>query len=102
MDRVELLDTTLREGEQTPGVHFPLDAKIAIARQLDEFGVDFIEAGHPVVSDEIRDQENRRDPDGHAVVASPPEIEGPRAGRTGTPNPDGMQPARELEPDLAA
>ena len=54
MVRPEILDTTLREGEQTPGVYFRLEDKIQIARKLDEFGVDFIEAGHPRVSDEIR------------------------------------------------
>lgn len=54
MNRPEILDTTLREGEQTPGVYFRLEDKIKIARKLDEFGVDFIEAGHPRVSEEIR------------------------------------------------
>ena len=54
MNRPEILDTTLREGEQTPGVYFRLEDKIQIARKLDEFGVDFIEAGHPRVSEEIR------------------------------------------------
>lgn len=54
MVRPEILDSTLREGEQTPGVYFRLDAKLEIARRLDEFGIDFIEAGHPRVSEEIR------------------------------------------------
>jgi 2-isopropylmalate synthase len=54
MARPEILDSTLREGEQTPGVHFTVDQKVQIARLLDEFGVDFIEAGHPMVSTEIR------------------------------------------------
>jgi 2-isopropylmalate synthase len=54
MSGPEILDTTLREGEQTPGVYFRLEDKIKIARKLDEFGVDFIEAGHPRVSEEIR------------------------------------------------
>jgi 2-isopropylmalate synthase len=54
MNPPEILDTTLREGEQTPGVYFRLEDKIKIARKLDEFGVDFIEAGHPRVSEEIR------------------------------------------------
>ncbi|MEA3201055.1 MAG: 2-isopropylmalate synthase [Thermoplasmata archaeon] len=51
--RVQLLDSTLREGEQTPGVSFTLEQKLAIARELDAFGIDFIEAGHPAVSDEV-------------------------------------------------
>jgi 2-isopropylmalate synthase len=50
---VEILDSTLREGEQTPGVSFSLSQKLEIARLLDEFGVDMIEAGHPVVSNDI-------------------------------------------------
>ncbi|HUR69760.1 MAG TPA: homocitrate synthase [Candidatus Thermoplasmatota archaeon] len=50
---VKLLDSTLREGEQTPGVDFTHEQKLEIARRLDAFGVDFIEAGHPAVSPEI-------------------------------------------------
>ncbi|UCD14506.1 MAG: homocitrate synthase [Thermoplasmatales archaeon] len=50
---VEILDSTLREGEQTPGVTFSVEEKITIASLLDEFGVDIIEAGHPRVSDDI-------------------------------------------------
>ena len=50
---VELLDTTLREGEQTPGVTFSVDEKLIIAGLLDDFGVDIIEAGHPIVSEDV-------------------------------------------------
>ena len=50
---VQILDTTLREGEQTPGVYFDTHIKLAIARKLDETGVDIIEAGHPMVTSEI-------------------------------------------------
>ncbi len=50
---VQILDSTLREGEQTPGVCFPTHAKLAIAEALDAVGVSFIEAGHPVVSPSI-------------------------------------------------
>ena len=50
---MQLLDTTLREGEKTPGVSFSIDEKKEIARQLDEFGIDIIELGHPVVSEDI-------------------------------------------------
>lgn len=49
-----ILDTTLREGEQTPGVVFSLEDKLHIARLVDRFGVDVIEAGHPAVSDAVR------------------------------------------------
>ncbi len=50
---VEILDTTLREGEQTPHVTFTIHEKLEIATLLDEFGVDIIEAGHPRVSNDI-------------------------------------------------
>ena len=53
MTRVKILDSTLREGEQTPGVDFTLEQKLEIARRLDAFGVEYIEAGHPAVSPEI-------------------------------------------------
>ncbi|NYT04769.1 MAG: 2-isopropylmalate synthase [Methanomicrobiales archaeon] len=48
---VTVFDTTLRDGEQTPGVSFTLDQKIAIATQLSEIGVHVIEAGFPASSD---------------------------------------------------
>jgi 2-isopropylmalate synthase len=51
--QVKLLDSTLREGEQTPGVDLTLDQKLDIARRLDAFGVEYIEAGHPAVSDDV-------------------------------------------------
>ncbi len=47
---VKIFDTTLRDGEQTPGVSFPLEYKIQIAKQLDKLGVDIIEAGFPMAS----------------------------------------------------
>lgn len=50
---VQILDTTLREGEQTPGVYFDSHIKLAIAELLDQIGVDIIEAGHPLVSQDI-------------------------------------------------
>ncbi|MBD3226602.1 MAG: 2-isopropylmalate synthase [Candidatus Lokiarchaeota archaeon] len=49
--KVYVFDTTLRDGEQTPGVSFTLQEKIKIARQLDKLGIDIIEAGMPVVSE---------------------------------------------------
>jgi 2-isopropylmalate synthase len=48
--KVAIFDTTLRDGEQTPGVALTVENKIAIARQLDKLGVDFIEAGFPISS----------------------------------------------------
>jgi 2-isopropylmalate synthase len=46
-ERLYLFDTTLRDGAQTNGVDFTLGDKIAIARMLDELGVDYVEAGYP-------------------------------------------------------
>lgn len=51
---VQILDTTLREGEQTPGVYFQPHVKLEIARYLEKVGVDIIETGHPYVSKNIR------------------------------------------------
>jgi len=50
---IEILDTTLREGEQTPYVNFTIDEKLEIARSLDQIGVDMIEAGDPSVSPSV-------------------------------------------------
>ena len=50
-DRVLIFDTTLRDGEQSPGATMTLDEKIEIAALLDEMGVDIIEAGFPIASD---------------------------------------------------
>src|SRR3989304_2110843 len=47
---IEICDVTLRDGEQTPGVVFSREEKIAIAEKLDSVGVEVIEAGFPVVS----------------------------------------------------
>jgi isopropylmalate/homocitrate/citramalate synthase len=52
---IEILDTTLREGEQTPGVVFSVEEKLAIAHALDEAGVHWISAGFPAVSAEERE-----------------------------------------------
>jgi len=49
-DRVLVFDTTLRDGEQSPGVRLSLDDKLVIGRQLADLGVDIIEAGFPVSS----------------------------------------------------
>lgn len=45
--RLYLFDTTLRDGQQTPGIDFSVEDKIAIARMLDEFGLDYVEGGYP-------------------------------------------------------
>ncbi|CAN7170141.1 citramalate synthase [Pararhizobium sp. LjRoot255] len=46
-ERIYLFDTTLRDGQQTPGIDFSVEDKIAIARMLDEFGMDYVEGGYP-------------------------------------------------------
>lgn len=50
-ETVRLFDTTLRDGEQTPGVALTVDEKIRIAKKLDKLGVNTIEAGFPVASE---------------------------------------------------
>lgn len=44
---IQIFDTTLRDGEQTPGVNFTFDERLRIALQLEKWGVDVIEAGFP-------------------------------------------------------
>ncbi|MBE9636025.1 2-isopropylmalate synthase [Salipiger mangrovisoli] len=50
-DRVYIFDTTLRDGEQSPGATMTHDEKLEIAELLDEMGVDIIEAGFPIASE---------------------------------------------------
>ena len=49
-ERVWVFDTTLRDGEQSPGCSMTLDEKLRMARQLDRLGVDIMEAGFPIAS----------------------------------------------------
>ncbi|WP_455272146.1 citramalate synthase [Rhizobium herbae] len=46
-ERIHLFDTTLRDGQQTPGIDFSVEDKIAIATMLDDFGMDYVEGGYP-------------------------------------------------------
>jgi len=50
-DRVQIFDTTLRDGEQSPGASMTVEQKVIIARQLEKLGVDVIEAGFAASSD---------------------------------------------------
>src|SRR2546428_844470 len=49
-ERIIVFDTTLRDGEQSPGCSMNLEEKVRMARQLDALGVDVIEAGFPMAS----------------------------------------------------
>ena len=50
MDTVRIFDTTLRDGEQSPGATLTLPEKVEIAKHLESMGVDIIEAGFPISS----------------------------------------------------
>ncbi|MFR5869905.1 MAG: 2-isopropylmalate synthase, partial [Acutalibacteraceae bacterium] len=48
--QIKIFDTTLRDGEQSPGCSMNLPEKLEMARQLDRLGVDIIEAGFAIAS----------------------------------------------------
>ena len=50
VENVKIFDTTLRDGEQSPGFSMSVPEKIRMARQLESLGVDIIEAGFPIAS----------------------------------------------------
>jgi 2-isopropylmalate synthase len=52
-EKVQIFDTTLRDGEQVPGCKLDTNQKLVIANRLDEMGVDVIEAGFLFLSPEI-------------------------------------------------
>src|SRR5881409_4354907 len=66
-NRVQIFDTTLRDGEQSPGISLNTSEKLEIAHQLARLGVDVIEAGFPIASSG----------DFEAVQAIAREVEGP-------------------------
>ncbi|PKP36321.1 MAG: 2-isopropylmalate synthase, partial [Bacteroidetes bacterium HGW-Bacteroidetes-15] len=51
MEKILIFDTTLRDGEQSPGASLEIRQKIEIAKQLAKLGVDIIEAGFPITSE---------------------------------------------------
>lgn len=68
---IQIFDTTLRDGEQAPGIALSPDDKVKIAEVLDDFGVDYIEAGFAVSSDIERETITRiMDAGMHATVLS--------------------------------
>src|SRR5689334_13661726 len=72
MPRIQIYDTTLRDGSQGEGVNFSLQDKLSITRRLDELGVDFIEGGYPLSNPKDFEyfQEVRKLPLRHARVAA--------------------------------
>src|SRR5579863_3259867 len=51
MERITIFDTTLRDGEQSPGCSMSVPEKLRMAHHLDRLGVDVIEAGFPIASE---------------------------------------------------
>src|SRR5580704_6163093 len=50
MHKIDIFDTTLRDGEQSPGFSMNRDEKLKLAHQIEELGVDILEAGFPIAS----------------------------------------------------
>src|SRR6059036_3391851 len=72
MTRIQIYDTTLRDGSQGEGVNFSLQDKLLITRRLDELGVDYIEGGYPLSNPKDFEyfQEVRKLPLKHAKIAA--------------------------------
>ena len=70
--KIEIYDTTLRDGAQAEGVSFSLVDKLLIAAKLDELGVDYIEGGYPVsnAKDEAFFKEIRKRKLGHSKIVA--------------------------------
>src|ERR1700712_1912525 len=88
-DRVLIFDTTLRDGEQSPGISLNKQEKLEIAHQLARLGVDVIEAGFPIASPG----------DFEAVQAIAREIEGPIVAGLARANPGDVDRAWEAVKD---
>jgi len=80
-----IFDTTLRDGEQAPGFSLRTSEKLALARQLEALGVDIIEAGFPIASDD----------DAHAVALIAREIRQPVIAGLARCNPADIERAGE-------
>ncbi len=91
VDKVYIFDTTLRDGEQSPGVSLNVQEKIEIARQLERLGVDIVEAGFPFSS--LGDLE--------AVRAVAREVRGPSIAALAHANPGAVDAAWEAIKDAA-
>src|SRR4051795_11199851 len=90
-DRVLIFDTTLRDGEQSPGISLNVAEKLEIAHQLARLGVDVIEAGFPIASPG----------DFEAVQAIAREVEGPIVAGLARVNPGDVDRAWEAVRDAA-
>src|SRR3954454_567546 len=88
-DRVLIFDTTLRDGEQSPGISLNTTEKLEIAHQLARLGVDIIEAGFPIASPG----------DFEAVQANAREVEGPVVAGLARANPADVERAWEAVRD---
>jgi 2-isopropylmalate synthase len=83
MERIRIFDTTLRDGEQSPGYGMAASQELVLARQLDRLGVDIIEGGFPAASNEdlagVRDicRELRKRVGGVTISTSvkPPQVD---------------------------
>jgi len=85
VENVIIFDTTLRDGEQSPGFSMNTDEKLQLARQIAALGVDIIEAGFPIASDD----------DAHAVRLIAEEIRGPVIAALARCNPADIEQAGE-------
>jgi 2-isopropylmalate synthase len=88
-DRVLIFDTTLRDGEQSPGISLNTQEKLEIAHQLARLGVDIIEAGFPIASNG----------DFEAVQAVAREVQGPTIAGLARANPGDVDRAWEAIKD---
>ena len=84
-DTLIIFDTTLRDGEQSPGFSMNTDEKLKLGRQLETLGVDIIEAGFPIASDD----------DAHAVELLAREIRRPVIAALARCNPADIERAGE-------
>src|SRR5215213_4048236 len=91
MEQVQIFDTTLRDGEQSPGISLNTAEKLEIAHQLARLGVDVIEAGFPISSPG----------DFEAVQAIAREVEGPVIAGLARANPGDVERAWEAVRDAA-
>ena len=84
-DRLIIFDTTLRDGEQSPGFSMNTDEKIRLARQIEALGADIIEAGFPIASDD----------DAHAVELIAQQVRRPVIAALARCNPADIERAGE-------